>query len=116
MRELPLSLRQTLWIACACVLLLPRFAAAEPASAVDFDGDGRHDHVTLDLREPSVVHIWLSLSQTTQTIRAHAPLQQIVAVDLDGDHRPELIARDRDARIHVWTRKHERFRRLRPRD
>ncbi len=70
----------------------------------------------LDLREPSVLHIWLSASDTTQVIRTRARLLQVVATDLDGDHRPELIARDSESRIHVWTRKRKRFHRYRPTD
>ena len=94
---------------CACVLLLPRFAAAEPSLAIDLDGDGRRDRFMVDRREPSVLHVWLSAHGTTQVIRTRVPLQQVVATDLDGDHRPELIGRDSESQIHVWTRKRERF-------
>jgi hypothetical protein len=42
-------------------------------------------------------------------IRSRTPLLRIVVGDLDGDHRPELIARGTDSRIHVWTRRHNGF-------
>jgi hypothetical protein len=100
---------------CACVLLLPHFAAAQTSLAVDFDGDGQRDQFIVDGREPSVLRVWLSASDTTQLIRSHAALLQVIATDLDGDHRPELIARDGKSRIQVWTRKGEGFHRYRPR-
>jgi hypothetical protein len=91
---------------CGCLLLLPLYAsAAEPSLAIDLDGDGRHDRVTLDHGDPSVLNVWLSKSDTTQAIRTHAPLVRITVADLDGDHRPELIAGDSDLHIHVWTHK-----------
>ena len=116
MRHLALTLRHAFWMVCACVLLLPHVAAAEPSLPIDFDGDGRRDQVMLDQREPSVLHVSLSASDTTQLIRARVPLLQIVAADLDGDHRPELIARGSESQIHVWTRKGTRFHSYRPRD
>jgi hypothetical protein len=94
---------------CVCLVLLPHGAAANPSLAIDLDGDGRHDHVAVDRREPSVLRVWLSASDTTQSIRAGVPLLRFIATDLDGDHRPELIARDTESQIHVWTRKHRRF-------
>jgi len=99
---------------CACVLLLPRLAAAEPSAAIDLDGDGRRDRFMVDHREPSVLHVWLSESDTTQVIRTRVQLLHVVAVDLDGDHRPELIARDSHSQIHVWTRSRKRFHSYRP--
>jgi hypothetical protein len=113
MRHPALTLRQALWV-FACVLLLPHFAVAEPSLAIDFDDDGRRDQFILDHREPSVLHVWLSASNTTQVIRTRVPLLQVVATDLDGDQRPELIARDSESRIHVWTRKHKWFHSYRP--
>ena len=91
------------WLVCACALLWPRLAAAgEPALAVDFDGDGRHDRVTLDQQQPSLLHIWLSASNTSQVLHSRRPLLRVAATDLDGDHHPELIARDSESKIHVW--------------
>lgn len=113
-----LKLRQAFWVVIACVLLLPTFAAAaQRPLAVDLDGDGRHDHFTVDPhREPSVLRVWLSASNTTHLIRTRVALVQVIAVDLDGDHRPELVARDRESRIRIWTRKGERFHSYRPRN
>ena len=108
------TLSRIVWMACACLCLLPRLAgAAEPSLAIDFDGDGRHDQVTLDGRQPFLLHIWLSRSGTTEVLHARAPLQRVAAIDLDGDRRPELIARDSESRIHVWTPRGKRFHRYR---
>ncbi len=115
MRQSVLTPRRAFWMVCACVLLMPRFAAAEPSLAIDFDGDGRRDRFMLD-RGASVLHVWLSASDTTQVIHTRVSLLQVVATDLDGDHRPELIGRDSESRIHVWTRKRKRFHRYRPTD
>ena len=103
--------RRAFWIVCTCVLLLPHAAAADPSLSIDLDGDGQRDQVAVDLLEPSILRIWLSASGTTQLIRSHVPLTQIVVADLDGDHRPELIASDGDSRLHVWKRKRNGFRR-----
>jgi hypothetical protein len=108
--------RQVFWMVCACVLLLPHVAAAQPSLAIDLDGDGRHDQVMLDRGDPSFLRVWLSASSTTQVIRSRVPLLQVVAADLDGDHRPELIARDGDSQLHVWKRKRKGFHSYRPRD
>jgi hypothetical protein len=97
-----------------CLLLLPRFAGAAGA-AIDLDGDGRHDSVVFDDHAPAIVRVWLSASDTTQVIHSRVPLLRVVAMDLDGDARPELIARDRTSQIHVWTWQRERFHRYRPR-
>jgi hypothetical protein len=112
------QLRRIFWVVFACLLLVPAFAAAaERPLPVDLDGDGRHDHFTVDRhRDPAVLRVWLSASNSTHLIRTRAALVQVVAVDLDGDHRPELVARDSESRIRVWTRKGKRFHSYRPRD
>jgi len=108
-----------LWALCACLFLLPLAAgasgAAEPSLAVDFDGDGRHDTVRLDRHRPSVLRIWLSASDTTQVLVSRRPLSHVAATDLDGDHRPELIASDSQSRLHIWTPRARGFRRYQPR-
>jgi hypothetical protein len=115
MRHLGPATRRLLWLACACVLLLPHLvAAAEPSLSADFDGDGRRDRVTVDRHEPSVLHIWLSETQTTSIIRTSTPVLRVVAMDLDGDHRSELIARGSNAGLQVWTKKRKGFRSYRP--
>jgi hypothetical protein len=116
MRHTAFAPRRVLWMACACLLLLPYVvAAAEPALAIDFDGDGRHDRVLIDTQQPSVLRVWLSGSDTLQVLYSHVPLQNVAATDLDGDHRPELIARDSQAHIQVWTPHRRGFRKYRPR-
>jgi hypothetical protein len=104
------------WALCACLLLLSRAAAAaEPSLSVDFDGDGRHDTVKLDRYRPSVLRIWLSASGTTQVLVSRRPVHHVAATDLDGDHRPELIASDSQLRLQIWTPRARGFRRYQPR-
>jgi hypothetical protein len=110
MRLRMLTLVRALWMASACLAILPHAATAGGSSlAADFDGDGQRDHVTLNRREPSTVRIWLSATGTTQVIHTRAPVQQLIAADLDGDHNPEIVARDSKLRILVWTRKKAAF-------
>jgi hypothetical protein len=59
--------------------------------------------------------IWLSASGTTQVLVSRRPLHDVAATDLDGDHRPELIASDGQSRIQVWTPRARGFRRYQPR-
>jgi len=116
MRQPTLTPSRAVWIVCVSLVLLPTLAAAADLGiAADFDSDGRRDHVMLDRREPSVLKVWLSASGTTHFIHTRVPLLRIIATDLDGDHRPELIARDSKSQIHVWTRKHQGFRSYGPR-
>ena len=110
--------RRIFWMLCAAaVLLLPQLAAAqEKPLLVDLDGDGAHDRVIVGApNQASNVSVWLSTSQAEQRIRTRSIVLQIVASDLDGDNRPELIARDSKSRIHVWTRKGQKFHSYRPR-
>lgn len=116
MRHFPRLKRQGIWIVWACVLLWPHVAAAQSFLAIDVDGDGLRDHFRLESGGSSVLHVWLSATDTTQVIHTRVPLLQVVATDLDGDHRPELIARDSESKIHVWTRTRKKFHRYRSTD
>lgn len=108
------SLRQAAWIAIAALLLTTRVAfAADPAVSADVDGDGRGDRVTLDGAHPSVLRVWLSSINATSEIHSHAPIVHVVARDLDGDRRPELIA-NAGGHLRVWTRQRHAFRPFTP--
>jgi hypothetical protein len=112
----PLTLRRAFWMFAACVLLFPRFASAvEPTVTADLDGDGRRDRVVVDRGQPSGFVVWLSTSGATEVIRTRMPLLHVIAADIDGDHRPELVALDSNLRMHVWTRKGNQFRSVRRR-
>ena len=101
--------------AITCLLLCSRVSAAgDRFLTADFDGDGRHDCATLDPREPSLLRVWLSATNSTLLIRSNAPLVDIAATDLDGDRRAELIARDNSAALRVWTHKRAGFHTFRP--
>jgi hypothetical protein len=109
-------LRRTLIALCAAICLSAAGArASEPTLRADFDGDGLHDRVTRDHREPSLVHVWLSRTHTTSFVRFAAPLAVIGAVDLDGDRRAELVASDDAAGLHVWTKASAGFTPVKPR-
>jgi hypothetical protein len=103
------ALWHTAWL-LACLLLLATSArAAEPSLTADFDGDGQRDRVVLDRTEPSVLRVWLSTTGATAVIRSRTPVIRVVATDLDGDHRAELIARGTST-LQVWTSKKRGFR------
>jgi hypothetical protein len=114
-RQRTLTPGRASWIVGVCLVLLAKSAAAaEPSLAIDFDSDGQHDTVMLSRGQPSVLHVWLSASDTTQVIHTRAPLLRIAAADFNGDHVPDLIASDSALRIHVWTRKRSGFHTYRP--
>lgn len=99
----------------ACLLLCSRVSAAgDRFLTADFDGDGRHDCVTLDQRDPSLLRVWLSATNSTLLIRSEAPVLDIAATDLDGDRRAELIARDDSAALRIWTNKRAGFHKFKP--
>lgn len=107
--------RRSLWLVLTCMLVLVRFAsAAEPSLSADFDGDGHRDHAVLDHAEPTLLHVWLSSTNATAIIRSQTPIIHLVATDLDGDRRSELIAGDRTG-LRIWTKTHRDFRSYRPR-
>jgi hypothetical protein len=114
MRQLVTTLRRVVWLACACLCLSgPPATAAESALKIDLDGDGRADLITFDDGQPSVLHVWLSSTATTQTIRSAIPVVQVVATDLDGDHRLEIIARGGTG-LEIWMHGRRGFRTYRP--
>ena len=100
-------------IACACLVLAPRIAAASDHTVVgDFDGDGRHDRATLKRHGgASEIRIWLSTTSATTVIHSATHIGAIAARDLDGDHRDELIGRE-SLNLQVWTVREQRFHRL----
>jgi len=115
MRAFTAVLCRIFMLAGACLLLSsPLARAAESGLVVDLDGDGVHDRVIVDSREPSLLQVWLSSTDSISTIRNSSPLIGVVATDLDGDHRVELIARDSASGLHVWTRGKKKFHRVHP--
>lgn len=94
------SLLLTAW---ALVLLAHPGWAGTLRTVADVDGDGVRDRVTLDRRDPSVVRVRLSSTGTVSVLRSARPISSLVAHDLDGDHKAELIAADTRGAVHVWT-------------
>jgi hypothetical protein len=82
--------------------------AVAPASARasqvygDLDRDGRRDLVSVDPAQSSIVRIWLSSTGSLSLVRAPHPIVKLGVFDLDGDGRPELLAADAAAGLHVW--------------
>jgi hypothetical protein len=91
----------------------PAAFGADSYIKADLDGDGRADLITFDDAQPWVLHVWLSSTATTQTIRSAMPVVQVVATDLDGDHRPEIIARGWSG-LQIWMHGRRGFRSYRP--
>lgn len=81
--------------------LLPRVAAAGDLLA-DLDRDGVTDVVSIDPASASLLHVWLSTTQTERELNTTRPVYRMVAVDLDGDGRPELVVTDTHATLHIW--------------
>lgn len=103
MRVLMPWVRRALWgVFVSALMLAPGVASAEWADAADFDGDGRSDAVTVDRSQPSIVHIWLTRTNTAAVIHSKRPIARVIAADLDGDRRPELIVRDVFSALHIW--------------
>lgn len=90
-------------------------ARAEVGVAADFDGDGRIDRAQLDRREPSLIRVWLSTTGRVTVVRAGAAVSAIVAMDLDGDRKAELVTRGPSTELQVWTKSQKGFRSYRPR-
>jgi hypothetical protein len=102
-------IKTLLLIGLCTVLLAPRAEAGRRRLFADFDADGRRDRVTLDAHEPWIVRIWLSATRSTHIIHSAQPLRDITAVDLNGDHRPELIAANRAPGLQVWAKAPDGF-------
>lgn len=110
------ALRRLVWALFVCALLAPAAAhAAGPSVVADFDGDGQRDRATLDRLEPSVLRVWLSTTRSTAIVRTQAPVAGIVARDLDGDRRAELIAGGASTGLQVWTKHRRGFTPFKPR-
>ena len=97
-------LRRVLGVIAACVLLASRAEAATRLTA-DFDGDGKNDSVTIDRSNPSVIHFWLSRTGTTNMVRLNRAVIRLAAHDVDGDHRPELVATEAVQRGSAFGRR-----------
>lgn len=93
-----------------CLLfLVTRAEARHRRIFVDFDADGHRDHVTLDVRHPWIVRVWLSATRSTHVIRSAQPLRAIAVVDLNGDRHFELIASNRSRGLQIWTKAPDGF-------
>ncbi len=97
------SVRRASWLALVGLLLVAPQARASTAAYLHLDGDGTRDEVTVDRLDPTLVTVRLSASGIVTAIHSARPLQQVIAVDLDGDRRPELVGRDDAHGLYVWT-------------
>jgi hypothetical protein len=77
------------WVAFACLLMFPVLAAAaEEWQAIDGNGNGRHERVTLDRREPTALQVWRSAAATRPVLHISEPR--------------EPITRDRGWHVRRW--------------
>ena len=88
-------------LALAAVTSLSGRAWADPLYT-DLDRDGVRDVVTIR-RSPNSLQVWLSGSREQIVLRTRRPVLQILASDVDGDGRLDLVAADA-ASVHVWRR------------
>jgi hypothetical protein len=108
--SVPRSSRRFGWFVLVLGLMLwPRTSYADQQVYADFDGDGHRDHATFDPAHASLMRVWLSSNQHAGVLHSRMPLMRLAAVDLDGDGRPELVATDRRAGLHVWKAGGGRF-------
>lgn len=108
--------RLVTWLTSAFVLIASFASAGVTRLTGDIDGDGRTDYVTLDNREPRQLQVWLSTTAGTTILRSTTALHTVVLFDLNGDHRPELIAGSgSSSHLNIWTHTASRFGKLHPR-
>ena len=104
------------WAVVSAALFFQPAAAFADAVYVDFDRDGHRDVVSIVPGSKSTLQVWLSATQTLRHLRLSRPILRVAVFDLDGDGRPEIVASDTDARLHIWRRtKNGHLRRVRPR-
>ena len=99
----------------AALLLQPAAALAEAVYA-DLDRDGKRDVVSVVPGSRATIQVWLSATQTLRHLTLPRPILRVGTFDLDGDGRPEIVASDTDAGLHIWRRtKNGHLKRVRPR-
>jgi hypothetical protein len=89
-----------LW-AVGSFLLFPAASYADQIHP-DFDGDGVADVVRLRQSLSTVIEVWLSGSQKITEIQTKGQTVHVVASDLNGDGRPEIVVADGKSRVRVW--------------
>lgn len=104
------------WAAVSAALFFqPATALADPVY-LDFDRDGKRDVISVVPGSKSTLQVWLSATQTLRHLRLSRPILRVGVFDVDGDGRPEIVASDTDAGLHIWRRtKSGHLRRVRPR-
>jgi hypothetical protein len=108
------ALRRALGLIWVLGLCCAPAALASQRLAGDFDGDGLRDHIAVSRQDPTILRVWLSSTRRIDIIRSREPILHIAAADLDGDARPELVARLASS-LRVWNRRNGRFHTYRPR-
>src|SRR5258705_11943929 len=102
-------------LACLCVLVAAGLASAStPFVIADFDGDGHVDRADLNGGDQSAVRVWLSATGRTSVLRSATPGLEMVARDLDGDRRAELMVSSTSNGLHIWKDRGERVQALHP--
>ncbi len=99
----------------ATFLAVPGVARAQTIFA-DVDRDGIRDVLSVSNTSRSILQVWFSATQTFRKLHTPRPIFRVAAMDVDGDGRPEIVASDTSARLHVWRQgKSGRLHRVLPR-
>jgi hypothetical protein len=72
------------------------------------------DRADLNEGDQSAVRVWLSATGRTSVLRSAAPVLEMVARDLDGDRRAELIVSSTSNGLHIWKKRGKGFRSVHP--
>lgn len=102
------------WVVVTAVLLCRPGAVQGQNVFADIDRDGHGDVLTVAQGSPKTLQVWLSSTQTLRSLRVSRPIVRVTAFDVDGDGRPEIVASDVSAGLHIWRTKNGRLHRVRP--
>jgi len=91
------------WLFAVWALLPAAGATGATLPPPEVGSDGGSTRVVVDRRDSSLLLVYVAGKATPTLIRSRQPVRAAIAVDLDGDRRPEIIAADGSRGLHIWT-------------